>query len=202
MDIIRSDKSRCRPPKSEWSLDDRTDRAGSGAEWGWVGRPLRRLPRFATDGRGRMREATLHHNMDGWLGGSTNPSRSPLLVSQLASQSGKEGRERHFSGRRGRRVVCRLVCGPISFFSRKTDWPWPAVCWLLPASSGVGVPHSRREGQCFATSLEMTGPSASVSGPSKQFRPNIDFRRPISSKRQARKSRGGSSSRKRRGLYY
>ena len=95
MDIIRSDKSRCRPPKSEWSLDDRTDRAGSGgAEWGWVGRPLRRLPRFATDGRGRMREATLHHNMDGWLGGSTNPSRSPLLVSQLASQSGKEGRER------------------------------------------------------------------------------------------------------------
>ena len=138
----------------------------------------------------------------GWMGGSTNPSRSPLLVSQLASQSGKEGRERHFSGRRGRRVVCRLVCGPISFFSRKTDWPWPAVCWLLPASSGVGVPHSRREGQCFATSLEMTGPSASVSGPSKQFRPNIDFRRPISSKRQARKSRGGSSSRKRRGLYY
>ena len=133
MDITRSDKSRCRPPKSEWSLDDRTDRTGSGAEWGWVGRPLRRLPRFATDGRGRMREATLHHNMDGWLGGSTNPSRSPLLVSQLASQSGKEGRERHFSGRRGRRVVGRLVCGPISFFSRKTDWPCPACCLLAVA---------------------------------------------------------------------
>ena len=27
MDIIRSDKSRCRPPKSEWSLDDRTEQA-------------------------------------------------------------------------------------------------------------------------------------------------------------------------------
>ena len=169
-----------------------------------MGRPPASPPSSVCDGRARADEgsntAPQHGWMVGWFNEPVKISASCIATRKSVGQ-GRE-RERDCSGRRGRRVVCRLVCGPISFFSRKTDWPWPAVCWLLPASSGVGVPHSRREGQCFATSLEMTGPSASVSGPSKQFRPNIDFRRPISSKRQARKSRGGSSSRKRRGLYY
>ena len=82
-----------RNPNGRWMTEQ--NRTVSGVMQGWVG-PAARFAAFLglrrTDGRGRMREATLHRNIVGWFNEPVKISASCIATRKSVGRKG--GRER------------------------------------------------------------------------------------------------------------